>query len=33
MQSLAERAQARTVLLQEATNTHIEDATAHEAKL
>jgi hypothetical protein len=33
MQSLAEWAQARTGLLREAANAHIEAAEAHEAKL
>jgi hypothetical protein len=33
MQSLAERAQARTGLLREVANVHAEDAAAHEAKL
>jgi BioD-like phosphotransacetylase family protein len=33
VQSLAERAQARTGLLREAANTHAEAATAREAKL
>jgi seryl-tRNA synthetase len=33
MQSLAERAQARTGLLQEAANAHTEDAAAHKVKL
>jgi DNA gyrase/topoisomerase IV subunit B len=33
VQSLAERAQARTGLLREAVNAHAEAATAHEAKL
>jgi hypothetical protein len=32
-QSLAERAQARTGLLREATNAHAEAAAAHEVKL
>jgi hypothetical protein len=33
VQSLAERAQARTGLLGEATNAHADAAVAHEAKL
>jgi hypothetical protein len=33
VQSLAERAQARTGLLREAVNAHAEAAAAHEAKL
>jgi hypothetical protein len=33
VQSLAERAQARTGLLREAVNAHAEAATAHKAKL
>jgi hypothetical protein len=33
MQSLAEWAQARTGLLREAANAHVEAAAAHEAKL
>jgi hypothetical protein len=33
VQSLAERAQARTGLLREASNAHVEAAAAHEAKL
>jgi hypothetical protein len=33
VQSLAERAQARTGLLGEATNAHADAAAAHEAKL
>jgi lipopolysaccharide biosynthesis protein len=33
VQSLAEQAQARTGLLREAVNTHVEAAAAHEAKM
>jgi hypothetical protein len=33
VQSLAERVQARTGLLREAANAHVEAAVAHEAKL
>jgi hypothetical protein len=33
VQSLAERAQARTGLLREAANAHVEVAATHEAKL
>jgi hypothetical protein len=33
VQSLAERAQARTGLLQEETNAHAEAAATHEAQL
>jgi hypothetical protein len=33
MQSLAERAQARTDLLREAANAHAEAAAAHDARL